>query len=114
VRQQARYLFFVEEEEREGSEGRMWLPTLVGYCTNRCDHSIKTFLSVFQELKRDSFLFFPYFICIFYFQIAMDEKLSWNSRGTEIVQLIISVHMDFQVTPSLSLFLPHDNKLYFL
>ena len=44
----------------------------------------------------------------------MDEKLSWNSRGTEIVQLIISVHMDFQVTPSLSLFLPHDNKLYFL
>lgn len=30
-----------------GEEGRcMWLPTLVGYCTNRCDYSIKTFLSV--------------------------------------------------------------------
>lgn len=50
---------------------------------------------------------------LYFFQIAMDEKLSWNSRGTEIVQLIISVLMDFQVTLFLSLSLPHDNKLLF-
>jgi hypothetical protein len=52
---------------RRGSEGRMWLPTLVGYCTNRWDNSIKTFLSVFQELKREIlFFFFISFVFVFF------------------------------------------------
>lgn len=44
-----------------GGGGRMWLPTLVGYCTNRCDHSIKTFLYVSRgEGRLFSSLFHSY------------------------------------------------------
>ena len=43
----------------------------------------------------------------------MDEKLSWNSRGSEIVQLIISVLMDFQVPLFLSLFPTTTNSIFF-
>lgn len=107
VRQQARYMV---EEEREGVRDVCGFPRLVGYCTNRCDHSIKTFSRAEEIL-----FYFPIsFVFLFYFlQIAMDEKLSWNSRGTE--NRAANHQSSHGLSPSHPIVspLPHDNKLVF-
>lgn len=56
----------------------MWLPTLVGYCTNRCDHSIKTFLYVSRGEGR---LFLLYFIRILFIFILFFILFFSNGDG---------------------------------
>lgn len=115
VRQQARYLsFLVEEEEREWGT---YVASHVGWLLyKQMGQFDKNFSFRFSRVEeRDSFLFFSFHLYLYFFQIAMDEKLSWNSRGTKIVQLIISVLMDFQVTLflSLSLLPTTTNSIFF-
>lgn len=112
VRQQAWYLLW---RRRRGT----YVASHVGWLLYKQMRPFdKNFSLRFKRWRETLFFFisFVFFLFLFYFlfyffQMAMDEKLFLEfPRHQKIVQLIISVLMDFQVT----LFSPHHNKFYFL